>query len=772
MRWKWVLMIAAGLMIASFVSVYVILSRYDLNQFKPQIAQAVKDATGRELTLEGDIHLQFGLTPVLAVENVTFQNAPWGSRPELARIKHFEVNVALIPLLRGTIEIKRFVLVEPDILIETDPSGRSNLTFEAIKEPSPALPKGEVPEKEVSRPTIPTIEEIQIEKGSIEYRDGQSGKTFRVALDRFTVEASGTDGPIQLEGKGACNGKVFTVFSTLGPPAALSEPGKAWPVKVVVQAAGATAGVSGGIKNALTTAEYTFDIHAEGNSVADLAGLAGAESVPELGPFKAAGKITGRKDTLSVDEFDFQSGVEELAALSVSGSIKEPLSQRGVQIDFKVYGKDLARLGVILGKPITIQGPFQASGRLSDSGDRVYQVSGFKVVAGDNDLEGSAEVNLSGAKPGITASLSSNNLDLRPFLPPDPEVKGTAAESARPVRKDKVFPSDPLSLDALKPINANIQVQARQLFTPRLAIKDLNIGVKIQDEALTLDPFKAGVGGGTLDGRILLWPKGKAVGVETVLKVTKLDADLVARELDFKESFGGKLDLNLNLKGIGSSVAQIMAGLNGKTLLVLSNARIHNRYLDLLGADLSRSALRLLNPFSQDAKLVEINCFVSGFKISNGMAESTALVLDTNHVSVVGQGKINLKTEGLDISFRPSPKEGTGVTGIGKTGVSLSELAKPLKLSGTLAKPTLTIDPTQTALTIGKVVGEAVLLGPAGIAAFLAGGSPTEENACLAAIDASNKGVKPSGGKLDAVQDTARKTTEAVGDKLKKMFGR
>jgi len=79
MRWEWVLAIVAGLMIALFVTVYVILSGYDFNRFKPQIAQTVRDATGRELTIGGDIRLQIGLTPALVVENVSFQNAPWGS---------------------------------------------------------------------------------------------------------------------------------------------------------------------------------------------------------------------------------------------------------------------------------------------------------------------------------------------------------------------------------------------------------------------------------------------------------------------------------------------------------------------------------------------------------------------------------------------------------------------------------------------------------------------------------------------------------------------
>jgi len=133
MRWKWILGIAAILFAALIITIYVILSSYDYNNLKPHIAQAAKDATGRGLTLEGNINLKISLTPALVVENVSFQNAPWGSRPELARIKRFEVQVALFPLIFGNINVKRFVLIEPDIMIEV--GGISNLKFPKKRNP-------------------------------------------------------------------------------------------------------------------------------------------------------------------------------------------------------------------------------------------------------------------------------------------------------------------------------------------------------------------------------------------------------------------------------------------------------------------------------------------------------------------------------------------------------------------------------------------------------------------------------------------------------------
>lgn len=128
MRWKRIAGIAAVLFIAMIAAAYVILSTYDYNKLKPRIAKVVEDAPGRELTLAGDINLDVGLSPTLVVEDVSFQNATWGSRPELAKLKRFEIQVALLPLILKRIIVKRIILVSPDILVETDSSGKSKLS--------------------------------------------------------------------------------------------------------------------------------------------------------------------------------------------------------------------------------------------------------------------------------------------------------------------------------------------------------------------------------------------------------------------------------------------------------------------------------------------------------------------------------------------------------------------------------------------------------------------------------------------------------------------
>jgi hypothetical protein len=107
-------------------------------------------------------------------------------------------------------------------------------------------------------------------------------------------------------------------------------------------------------------------------------------------------------------------------------------------------------------------------------------------------------------------------------------------------------------------------------------------------------------------------------------------------------------------------------------------------------------------------------------------------------------------------------------------------LSKPFKLGGTLASPSLAIDPTETAITLGKAFGAGALFGPAGVAGALVGGSSGDKNPCLTAIEAARKGVrtseveKPEKGKGTSGQATegTREGVKDIGKELKKLFGK
>ncbi len=189
------------------------------------------------------------------------------------------------------------------------------------------------------------------------------------------------------------------------------------------------------------------------------------------------------------------------------------------------------------------------------------------------------------------------------------------------------------------------------------------------------------------------------------------------------------------LNGQGASVANIMENLEGHISIIMGDGKILNQYIELLCTDLSTSVYRLFNPFKEKEAQTDIHCMVSRFDIENGLAKSSVLVFDTEHMCVVGGGEIDLRQERLNMSLKPIPKEGVGTHATGKFSLNLGELAKPFKLGGTLSKPSLVLDTKQAAITVGKAIGGIALFGPFGIAAALVGKSSDNQNSCLAAIE-------------------------------------
>ena len=80
---------------------------FDPNDYKDEITAAVQDATGRQLTLDGDLELALFPTIRIAVGGATLCNAPGFGDEPMARIGSASCASRLLPLLSQRIEISR-----------------------------------------------------------------------------------------------------------------------------------------------------------------------------------------------------------------------------------------------------------------------------------------------------------------------------------------------------------------------------------------------------------------------------------------------------------------------------------------------------------------------------------------------------------------------------------------------------------------------------------------------------------------------------------------
>jgi uncharacterized protein involved in outer membrane biogenesis len=415
MRWKKILLILALFIVALLVTVCVILATYDFNKFKPRIIQAVRETTGRELILGGDIKFELGLAPGLSVENVSFQNADWGSQADVARVKRFEVQVAILPLIWGDIQIKHFILVEPDILLETNPAGDINVEFPTSKkQQTPAAKK----------PGL-IVNEVQIINGRLTYKDGVSNDSYALRIDRFSAFAASMKDPVTVDFRGAFNKKSFEIHATLEPLFNAIRTAEPLSIDLTAKTKDTTVNIEGLVRDPVAGKGLDCKLTAAGSSILNITDFTGASGMPDIGPYQLVARVTGSTDRLTVNEVDFSAGSESRLQATVSGSIEDLFNLQDIELGFQFWGNDVAHLETLFDQPLPLAGAFALSGRFNNRTADVYRFNSLIADLGHNQITGSMVFDLSGQRPKFSAALTSQKLDLGPLsFPANFDISG------------------------------------------------------------------------------------------------------------------------------------------------------------------------------------------------------------------------------------------------------------------------------------------------------------------------------------------------------------
>src|ERR1700733_5969689 len=165
------------------------LASFDPNRLKPRIIEAVRHATGRDLSLNGKIAFKLSLQPTIEARNVAFSNPDGFSRPQMATLDRLQLKLGLLPLLSHRIEIVSLVLIHPDILLETDAAGRPNWQLRPDEsQPTSATtqPQG-ISQARTGERTRVSAAAVSIENGTLAYRDDRTNKVTTLGLS--TLEA-------------------------------------------------------------------------------------------------------------------------------------------------------------------------------------------------------------------------------------------------------------------------------------------------------------------------------------------------------------------------------------------------------------------------------------------------------------------------------------------------------------------------------------------------------------------------------------------------------
>ncbi|MEC8163704.1 MAG: AsmA family protein, partial [Pseudomonadota bacterium] len=189
-------------------------SFFNWNNYKPQIASAVKEALGRELRIVGDIQMSILPSPALNVKRVSLDNVSGADNREMVAFEEVEVNVEVSSLLQGKIAVKSLRLVRPIISLEVTKDGRANwdIKLPGDDKAAPATTPSKASAGSSGGLGVNvSLESLKIEEATIIYVDARSG--LREEISNLTTEiiAESLNGPFRLEGKATVR-KIPTTF--------------------------------------------------------------------------------------------------------------------------------------------------------------------------------------------------------------------------------------------------------------------------------------------------------------------------------------------------------------------------------------------------------------------------------------------------------------------------------------------------------------------------------------------------------------------------------
>ncbi|MCR9256821.1 MAG: AsmA family protein [Alphaproteobacteria bacterium] len=729
-----ILGIFVGVIVLALGGVLAYIATLDPNELAQDAAVEVREATGRDFTINGPVDLAVSLQPTLEVENVAFGNAAWGSEPTMASIGRLEVEIALLPLLSGQVDIARLVLVEPNILLERQADGTANWDIA----PGGKADSASGEEQHGGEPgEIPVIRAVTIENATIRIRDAVTPIEETITISELSLaQAAGQKLDVTL--LAAIGDEELSVEGQTGDLAVLAQRFP-FPLDLAIGFGPATAT----LKGSLTLTEkpgYAGSLSLKTPSLAafnSAAALAGADALPDLGPIDVRADLTVEGDVAKVTALDGSvAGVTMTGEITADQGGAEPQAT----LALTVAAETLATLGALAETALPEVGPFQLTVN-GEAAPSQVDIQNLTLTLGEDQLSGRVTAAMAGERPSVDVALTGNSLDLGPFLEGGAE-SGEAPAATAGSGDGRVIPDDPLPLDGLKAVDAVVALKLGVLKVGGPEVKNIDLALALKNGDLKITTLKANGYGGSIDATLDLMTSGGTPSLKTSGGFRDIDLGGVLADEGITDLLVGTLDGTWTLSGQGASPRAIAASLDGETRLELVDGSVQSGFVDFIAADVVSQAGKVFAGKEQ----TPLNCFYNQFKITDGVANAHVLLFDTERSTIAGAGEINLGTEEMGMKISPQPKE-----------ASLVSLALPVLVEGTFASPNVYPDPTAVAAGAAGIAAGVATGGLAGVLVpFLSSGGGDQGCAEALAVMDGKPLPKPEkksgvGGLLDSI---------------------
>ncbi len=659
---KYLFITLAG--IALLLCAAVLIAPYLLNveQFKPKIEQIVSEQSGYPLTINGDIDLSVFPWAGLSLTDLKLDNPEGFQEKTFLTVKNVQVRVKVLPLLKKNIEIHRFIIDKPEILLSRDDGGTWNWQSSAAPgeqeppagrtETSPTDPATESAPRETSEKGLGIesllVGECALRNGSITIKDQASGTTRKFSDINLTLENVSLDKPIIITLLARLDDKPVDLKGQVGP--LTSKPLAAEiPVDLKVDLF------------------KTLSIRATGQ-VKDLASAPSYHVALEVTPFNL-GELFSQLDLpfpLTADEPSLQPFESIEARGNLSGTSSGfTLSQAEVAFDESRLAGELSANNF---SPPDLEFHLQM-----DSID----IDRYLPAGSEKDSEPVAKTSAP-IEPGNIAE-KTNETSTTAAAPAGGSSGATApaATAGSPTGPD---------FSGLRKITLKGDFSVGKITVHGGRLSDLTAIVNGAGGLFNLVSLKSTLYQGTVETSGSADFRKTTPASAVKLNIAGVQAGPMLEDFTQKKVIEGTLNAAIDLSGSGMTGEQLKTTLSGAGELLFQDGA-------LIGIDLAQLARKIKSGFTLEQQgerpKTDFAELSAPFTVSSGLVETQNATLKSPFIRAKSHGTVDLPSEAIDL--RVTPTLVASIKGQGDQE-DRSGITVPIIVGGTLKKPTFAPD--------------------------------------------------------------------------------
>jgi len=298
-------LIAAGVLLVA--AVLIAPSFIDWNAHKKQISSLVREATGRELTIRGDIDVTLLPSPALRVEDVRLSSIDGAVSREMVRLPEARISVAFGSLLEGRLAAV-VTLVRPTVNLEKLADGRVNWDFAPGGQASVGAPSDSAAGPSSGAPVDVRLDSFRIVNGSVSYHDAATGTIERIEKLNSEISFDSLKGPFKIDGTATVRGIPVALKASTGavrPDGPISAV-----VELSVPGGDSTLRLNGTIAGFGAEPTVNGEFELKSDSAASLIASTFGNTAPDVlaQPLTVQGSLSGSKEAIELGAIELEFG--------------------------------------------------------------------------------------------------------------------------------------------------------------------------------------------------------------------------------------------------------------------------------------------------------------------------------------------------------------------------------------------------------------------------------------------------------------------------------